>query len=53
MDDDNDGKLNLDEFRENTYRSYESYAEFEADGDGTNFPSVEEIFAELDTNKDK
>lgn len=53
MDDDNDGKLNLDEFLENTYRTYKSYAEFEDDGDGTDFPSAEETFVELDTNKDK
>lgn len=49
MDDDNDGKLNLDEFLENTYRTYKSYD----DGDGTDFPSAEETFVELDTNKDK
>lgn len=53
MDDDNDGKLNLDEFLENTYRTYKSYAEFEDDGDGADFPSAEETFAGLDTNKDK
>ncbi|XVE64432.1 hypothetical protein DITRI_Ditri07aG0100300 [Diplodiscus trichospermus] len=51
MDDDHDGKLNLEEFHEYAYNIYKSYVEFE--NPAALAPTAEDKFAELDINKDK
>ncbi|XP_048420973.1 reticulocalbin-2-like [Pyrus x bretschneideri] len=51
MDQDNDGKLNFQEFLHNAYDNYKTYVEFERGG--KNVPTPEEKFAELDVNKNK
>ncbi|KAI4319955.1 hypothetical protein MLD38_033488 [Melastoma candidum] len=50
MDYTSDGKLNIDEFRDNVYDIYKNYIEFETGGQA---PKPEEKFFELDLNKDK
>ncbi|KAK8496343.1 hypothetical protein V6N12_009511 [Hibiscus sabdariffa] len=51
IDDDDDGKMNLDEFKRHAYEIYKSYADFENSPALT--PTAEEKFAELDINKDE
>ncbi|RDY11456.1 hypothetical protein CR513_03860, partial [Mucuna pruriens] len=51
MDDENDGKLNVNEFENHVYSTYESYMDFETNGG--DIPSPKDKFAELDVNKDQ
>ncbi|GMI95285.1 hypothetical protein like AT4G27790 [Hibiscus trionum] len=51
MDDDDDGKLNLDEFKKHAYEIYKSYADFENSAALT--PTAQEKFADLDIDKDE
>ncbi|XP_038683253.1 reticulocalbin-2-like isoform X2 [Tripterygium wilfordii] len=51
MDDDQDGKLNYEEFSRHAYITYKIYREFETSGD--NISTSDEKFSELDLNNDK
>ncbi|KAK7385003.1 hypothetical protein VNO78_30710 [Psophocarpus tetragonolobus] len=51
MDNENEGKLNMDEFKDHIYSTYESYLDFETNGEDV--PSSMDKFIELDVNKDK
>ncbi|PPR80506.1 hypothetical protein GOBAR_AA40208 [Gossypium barbadense] len=51
IDDDHDGKLNFSEFLLHVYNIYKSYADFENSPALT--PTAEQMFAQLDTDKDK
>ncbi|KAM7268755.1 hypothetical protein ACFE04_010921 [Oxalis oulophora] len=51
IDQDDDCKLNIDEFTKDAYGLYKHYADFEISGD--KIPSAEEIFKRLDVNNDK
>ncbi|TKY55978.1 Reticulocalbin-2 protein [Spatholobus suberectus] len=51
MDDENDGKLNFNEFEDHVYSTYESYMNFETNGGDV--PSPKDKFAELDVKKDQ
>ena len=51
MDDENDGKLNFNEFEDHVYNTYESYMDFQTNGEYV--PDAKDKFAELDVNKDQ
>ncbi|KAK8511888.1 hypothetical protein V6N13_073720 [Hibiscus sabdariffa] len=51
MDEDEDGHLNLNEFKEQAYDIYRSYVDFK--NSATRTPTAEEKFAELDHDNDK
>ncbi|KAK6926036.1 EF-hand domain [Dillenia turbinata] len=51
LDSNSDGKLSFEEFRDRAYDTYRNYFEFENGGDDP--PSPEEIFAQLDLDKDR
>ena len=51
MDYDKDGKLSFVEFCDHTYDTYKNYVEYESAGLRT--PKSEEVFAELDLDKDR
>lgn len=53
MDDyEHDGKINFNQFEDNVYVTYESYVDFETNGEG-DIPTAKDKFAELDVNKDQ
>ncbi|XP_020210617.1 calumenin-A [Cajanus cajan] len=51
MDDENDGKLNFNEFEDHVFSTYESYMDFESKGG--DLPSPKDKYAELDVNNDQ
>ncbi|KAK7320837.1 hypothetical protein VNO77_30682 [Canavalia gladiata] len=51
MDDENDGKLNFNEFEDRVYSTYKSYVDFETNGKDASAPR--DKFTELDVNKDQ
>lgn len=51
MDDEIDGKLSINEFKDHVYSTYESYMDFQTNGGDV--PSPEDKFTELDVNKDQ
>ena len=51
IDQDNDEKLNFEEFKNGAYDTYKNYVELEH-GEET-VPNPEDMFAELDLNNDK
>lgn len=51
MDNSGDGKLNLEEFVNQIYDTYRTYAEFETDQ--SHIPTATQKFFELDINKNK
>lgn len=51
MDDENDGKLNFNEFEDHVFSTYKSYMDFESKGG--DLPSPKDKYAELDVNNDQ